>query len=111
MRQLQGIRPYESADPDSARIFWREAGVHQNLTFGVHPDPISGMHCWHQKVTVEVAHTEDHYGDVFVDRHKAQEVYAHWLAMTRPQTERPDNLRRPLWMIRPYRPAASAFKR
>ncbi|HEV7236225.1 MAG TPA: molybdopterin dinucleotide binding domain-containing protein, partial [Ktedonobacteraceae bacterium] len=111
MRQLQGIRPYESADPDSVRIFWREAGVHQNLTFGVHPDPISGMHCWHQKVTVEVAHTEDHYGDVFVDRHKAQEVYAHWLAMTRPQTERPDNLRRPLWMIRPYRPAASAFKR
>ena len=35
MRQLQGIQPYESADPDSARIFWREAGVHQNLTFGV----------------------------------------------------------------------------
>ncbi|MGI9058741.1 MAG: molybdopterin-dependent oxidoreductase [Ktedonobacteraceae bacterium] len=111
MRQLQGIRPYESADPDSARIFWREAGVHQNLTFGVHPDPISGMHCWHQKVTVERAHAEDCYGDVFVDRHKAQEVYAQWLTMTRPQTQRPDNLRRPLWMIRPYRPAASAFKR
>ncbi|GAC1308518.1 MAG: hypothetical protein NVSMB27_46120 [Ktedonobacteraceae bacterium] len=110
LRQLQGIRPYESADPDSARIFWREAGVHQNLTFSVHPDPISGMHCWHQKVTVAVAHAEDAYGDVFVDRRKAQEVYEQWLAMTRPQTQRPDNLRRPLWMIRPYRPAASAFK-
>jgi hypothetical protein len=31
--------------------------------------------------------------------------------MTRPQTHRPDGLRRPLWMIRPYRPAASAFKK
>ncbi len=110
LRQLQGIRPYESADPDSARIFWREAGVHQNLTFSVHPDPISGMHCWHQKVTVTVAHAEDCYGDVFVDRHKAQKVYEQWLAMTRPQRQRADHLRRPLWMIRPYRPAASAFK-
>ncbi|GAC1467477.1 MAG: molybdopterin-dependent oxidoreductase [Ktedonobacteraceae bacterium] len=110
MRQLQGIRPYQSEDPDSARIFWREAGVHQNLTFSVHPDPISGMHCWHQKVTVEVAHPEDSYGDVFVDRHKAQDVYEQWLAMTRPQTDRADGMRRPLWMIRPYRPAVSAFK-
>jgi anaerobic selenocysteine-containing dehydrogenase len=110
MRQIEGVRPYESKDPDSARIFWREAGVHQNLTFGVHPDPISGMHCWHQKVKIEVAHPEDHYGDVFVDRCKAQEVYEQWLAMTRPQLNRADGLRRPLWMIRPYRPAASAFK-
>ena len=27
-------------------------GVHQNLTFQVNPDPISGMHCWHQRVRV-----------------------------------------------------------
>jgi anaerobic selenocysteine-containing dehydrogenase len=109
MRQVEGVRPYESGDPDSARIFWREAGVHQNLTFGVHPDPISGMHCWHQKVTVEPAHPDDRYGDVSVDRSKAQAVYEQWLAMTRPQTSRSDGLRRPLWMIRPYRPATSAF--
>ncbi len=111
MQQLQGIMPFESDDPDSARIFWREGGVHQNLTFPVHPDPISGMHCWHQKVTVEAAHAEDAYGNVYVDTRKAYEVYQDWLAMTRPQAERPDGLRRPLWMIRPYRPAASAFKR
>ncbi|HVB76060.1 MAG TPA: molybdopterin-dependent oxidoreductase [Ktedonobacteraceae bacterium] len=109
MRQVQGVQPYTSKDPDSARIFWREAGVHQNLTFPVHPDPISGMHCWHQKVTVEPARPEDRYGDVSVDRRKAQQVCEEWLAMTRPQTEREDGLRRPLWMIRPYRPAASAF--
>ena len=40
-------------DPDTSRIFWTDGGVHQNITFPVHPDPISGMHCWHQKVTVE----------------------------------------------------------
>ncbi len=111
MRQLEGIRPFASEDPDSARIFWREGGVHQNLTFPVHPDPISGMHCWHQKVIVEAAHANDRYGDVYVDPCKAQEVYQQWLAMTRPQTDRPDGLRRPLWMIRPYRPSAGTFKR
>jgi anaerobic selenocysteine-containing dehydrogenase len=111
MRHLQGTQPFESDDPDSSRIFWGEGGVHQNLTFPVHPDPISGMHCWHQKVTVEPAHLEDAYGDVYIDTSKAYKVYQDWMAMTRPQTQRPDGLRRPLWMIRPYRPAASAFKR
>ncbi len=111
MRHREGVQPFESDDPDSARIFWREGGVHQNLTFPVHPDPISGMHCWHQKVMVESAREGDRYGDVFVDTTKAYEVYKQWLAMSRPQSGRPDGLRRPLWMIRPYRPAASAFKR
>ena len=111
MRQREGVHPFESDDPDSARIFWREGGVHQNLTFPVHPDPISGMHCWHQKVRVERAHEGDRYGDVFVDTSKAYDVYKEWLAMTRPQVDRADGLRRPLWMIRPYRPAGGAFKR
>ena len=111
MRHREGVQPFESADPDSSRIFWREGGVHQNLTFGVHPDPVSGMHCWHQKVHVEPAHPEDRYGDVYVDTRKAYEVYTRWLAMTRPQQERADGLRRPLWMIRPYRPATETFKR
>jgi hypothetical protein len=111
MRQIEGVHPYESRDPDSSRIFWREAGVHQNLTFPVHPDPVSGMHCWHQKVRLEPAHPGDRYGDIEVDSSKAYEIYKQWMAMTRPQTQREDGLRRPLWMIRPYRPAVSAFKR
>ena len=28
-----------SSDPDTARIWWTDAGVHQNLTFPVQPDP------------------------------------------------------------------------
>ncbi|MGH2510596.1 MAG: molybdopterin dinucleotide binding domain-containing protein, partial [Ktedonobacteraceae bacterium] len=110
MRSLEGIKPFESTDPDSGRIFWREGGVHQNLIFPVHPDPVSGMHCWHQKVTVSAAHADDRYGDVFVEPRKAYQVYQEWMAMTRPQNGRPDGLRRPLWMIRPYRPTVKAFQ-
>ena len=62
LRQVKGIAPFSSADPGSDRV-WKDAGVHQNLTFPVHSDPISGMHCWHQKVMVEVAGAEDRYGE------------------------------------------------
>ncbi|MGH7906923.1 MAG: molybdopterin-dependent oxidoreductase, partial [Candidatus Binataceae bacterium] len=50
MRQIKGVEPFKSGDPDSERIWWTDAGVHQNLVFPVQPDPISGAHCWHQKV-------------------------------------------------------------
>jgi hypothetical protein len=55
MRQTSGVEPYETTDPDTQRVWWSDAGVHQNLTFPVHPDPITGMHCWHQMVRVERA--------------------------------------------------------
>ena len=53
LRQLEGVGPFDSPDPDSKRIWWSDGGVHQNLAFPVHPDPVSGMHCWHQKVVVD----------------------------------------------------------
>ncbi len=109
MRQIKGVKPFKSADPDSSRIWWSEVGVHQNLTFPVHPDPISGMHCWHQKVRVDKAHAGDQYGDIFVDTNKAHTIYKEWLAMTRPAPG-PDNLRRPVWMPRPIKPDAAAYK-
>jgi anaerobic selenocysteine-containing dehydrogenase len=59
LRQLEGIGPFASPDPDADRVWWKDAGVHQNLTFPVHPDPISSMHCWHQKVRVSPADTDD----------------------------------------------------
>jgi anaerobic selenocysteine-containing dehydrogenase len=108
MRQIHGIRPFASNDPDSSRVHWEDAGVHQNLVFPVQPDPVSGQHCWHQKVTVTKAGPEDRYGDIFVDTNKAHEEYRRWLQMTRPAPG-PDNLRRPLWMIRVYRPSEEAF--
>ncbi|RMG66121.1 MAG: formate dehydrogenase [Calditrichaeota bacterium] len=108
MRVLQGVRPFHSNDPDSRRIFWTDGGVHQNITFPVHPDPISGMHCWHQKVRIEKAQPGDRYGDVFVDTEKSMQVYREWLKMTRPAPG-PNGLRRPLWMNRPLRPAEELF--
>ena len=108
MRVVEGIGAFKSEDPDTSRIFWTDGGVHQNITFPVHPDPISGMHCWHQKVTVEKAHAEDKYGDVFVDTEKSFAVYKEWLDLTRPGPG-PNGLRRPLWLARPLRPAEEMF--
>ncbi len=109
MRQVEGARPFESTDPDSRRIWWREVGVHQNLTFPVHPDPLSGMHCWHQKVRVVKAGPADRYGDVEVDTRKSMDVYRQWLAMTRP-ARGPGGLRRPMWLQRPFKPAPEAYQ-
>ena len=104
-----GVRPFASPDADTSRIWWREAGVNQNLTFPVQPDPVSGMHCWHQRVRVEPAPAGDRYGDVCVDTNKSRAVFAEWLALTRPAPG-PGGLRRPLWMNRPLRPAPDAYR-
>jgi anaerobic selenocysteine-containing dehydrogenase len=108
MRQMHGIRPFPSEDGDSERIWWEDAGVHQNLTFPVQPDPISGAHCWHQKVRMEKPGPDDRYGDIIVDTTRSHEVYRRWLALARPAPG-PDGLRRPLWLPRVYRPAPEAF--
>jgi anaerobic selenocysteine-containing dehydrogenase len=109
MRTIHGIRPFPSNDPDSGRIFWQDAGVHQNLTFPVQPDPISGQHCWHQKVRVERAGAADRYGDVVVDTGRAHDVYRRWLNLTRPAPG-PGGLRRPLWLPRAYKPDPAAYR-
>ena len=110
LRRDGEIAPFESADPDSQRVWWTEGGVHQNLTFPVQPDPVSGMHCWHQKVTVEKAHPGDLYGDIEVDTHAARAVYREWLALV-PVRPGPGGLRRPEWFSRPFRPTPRAYRR
>jgi anaerobic selenocysteine-containing dehydrogenase len=109
MRQKQGVEPYSSFDPDSERIWWKEVGVNQNLTFPVQPDPVSGMHCWHQKVTVTPAGSEDRYGDIFVDLARSRAVYERWLELARPAPG-PGGLRRPLWLNRPLHPTNAAYQ-
>jgi anaerobic selenocysteine-containing dehydrogenase len=111
LRREQGARPYVSSDPDTGRIWWTDVGVHQNLTFPVQPDPISGMHCWHQAVTVRKAHPDDRYGDIFVDQEKGRRAYHEWLALTRPaDAVSPDGTRRPYWLMRPLRPTRKAYE-
>ncbi len=109
--RTNGARPYTSDDPDSSRIWWTDVGVHQNLTFPVHPDPISGQHCWHQAVRVSKAQPGDRYGDVSVDQAKSRTVYADWLAKARSaDTHSPDGTRRPFWLMRPLKPPKEAFR-
>jgi hypothetical protein len=111
LRRERDVRPYASSDPDTSRIWWSDAGVHQNLTFAVQPDPISGMHCWHQAVRIRRAATDDRYGDVHVDTRRAAEQFRAWLARTRGAAQHsPDGTRRPYWLMRPLRPARAAYR-
>ena len=106
-RQQGGAGPLPKGDTDE--VWWKEVGVNQNLTFAVQPDPMSGMHCWHQKVRVEAPSSDDRYGDVCVDTGKSWEVYQEWKKKTRPAPG-PGGLRRPLWMHRPLHPAPEAYR-
>ncbi len=110
IRRRTGAGPFESADADTRRIWWKDVGVHQNLVFPVQPDPVSGMHCWHQAVRVRRAADDDLYGDIVVDAALAHEQYRAWLELTRSAVEHsPDGTRRPYWLLRPLKPTADAY--
>jgi anaerobic selenocysteine-containing dehydrogenase len=108
--QEQAAR-WSSEDPDTDRIWWQNVGVHQNLTHAVHPDPVSGAHCWLQKaVSVRRAGPGEQYGEVHVDTERSMAVYREWLALARSARQHsPDGTRRPAWLNRPLRPVAEAY--
>ncbi len=109
---LQNARPWQTFDPDTSRIWWQDVGVHQNLTHAVHPDPLSGAHCWLQKaVNVRKAGPGENHGDVWVDTEKSMAVYREWVALARPASRfSPDGTRRPMWLKRPLKPVAAAYR-
>ena len=110
LKRVASVAPFESDDTDTRHIWWGDVGVHQNLTFGVHPDPISGAHCWHQAVRVSKAQPGDQYGDISVDLERSEATYQAWLAKTRPASRfSPDRTRRPYWLLRPVRPNRPAY--
>ncbi|GAC1539039.1 MAG: molybdopterin-dependent oxidoreductase [Acidimicrobiales bacterium] len=111
LRPRRSPGAFASTDADTSRIWWSEVGVHQNMTFGVHPDPISGQHCWHQAVRVRPAEAGDQAGDVVVDTQRSTEIYRKWMSRSRSGTEvSPNGERRPAWLIRPLRPERAAFR-
>ncbi len=109
---IHGARAWDTFDPDTSRVWWEDVGVHQNLTHAVHPDPISGAHCWLQKaVKVSKAGPGDKHGDVWVDTKRSMAVYQEWVDMTRSAVDHsPDGLRRPYWLKRPLKPVKEAYK-
>ena len=110
MRRKQGVTPFSSDDPDTRRVWWSDAGVHQNLTFPVHPDPISGMHCWHQAVRVCRAEPADRHADIHVDTAKSRAAYNQWMTRTRSAEQvSPDGTRRPYWLLRPLKPGREVY--
>ena len=111
LRRRTGAGPFDSGDADTGRIWWKDIGVHQNLTFPVHPDPVSGMHCWHQAVRVSRAEPGDAYGDIDVDLDRSRAVYRRWLAEARSAREvSPDGTRRPYWLLRPLKPGRDVYR-
>lgn len=109
---LKEAGPWSTFDPDTSRIWWQDVGVHQNLTHAVHPDPLSGAHCWLQKaVQVRKAVDGERHGDVWVDTDKSMAVYREWVKLTRSAVDvSPDGSRRPAWLKRPLKPTAAAYK-
>jgi len=111
LRVLHGATAWNSSDPDTSRIWWSDVGVTQNLTHAVHPDPVSGVHCWLQKATVRKANSDERAGDVFVDTNKSMELYCKWLKLARPAEQvSPDGDRRPYWLARPLKPTKEAYR-
>jgi anaerobic selenocysteine-containing dehydrogenase len=58
-RQVQGVRPFSSEDPDSSEIWWGDAGVPSLLAIRPGTGPV--------RVKVELAGPDDRYGDVVID--------------------------------------------
>jgi hypothetical protein len=117
-RAVEGIKPFKVAptkefgergwpfadfNRDLDNISWDGlSGVWQNAVHHPHPDPISGMHCWHQKVLLEKAAPGDRIGDLKVDIAVTLDTFRQWRdQLTRPAPG-PGGLRRPEHLKRPW---------
>ncbi|MEQ1568350.1 MAG: molybdopterin-dependent oxidoreductase [Myxococcota bacterium] len=95
--------PYAGFNKDLDNVYWDGlSGVWQNAVHHPHPDPISGMHCWHQKVLLERPGPGEKVGDLSVDIQATFDTYRAWRdQLTRPAPG-PGGLRRPEHLKRPW---------
>ncbi len=110
LRYVEGIKPFHADrfkdyNKDSDNIWWDGlSGSWQNAVAPTHPDPISGMHCWHQKVILEPAQPGDKIGDIYVDYENNFKTYQAWRdELTRPLNSK-NKWRRPRHIKRPWVP-------
>ncbi len=110
LKYVEGIKPFKSdrfADynKDSGNIWWDGlSGSWQNAVAAPHPDPISGMHCWHQKVILEPAQPGDKIGDIQVNYDNNFKVYQGWRDQLTRGLDKDSTLRRPEHIKRPWVP-------
>ncbi len=117
IRYIEGIKPFKAKrfaeyNRDSGNIWWDGlSGAWQNAAASAHPDPISGMHCWHQKVLIEKAGADDKIGDVYANYEHNLKVYQGWRDKLTRGLDENSTLRRPKLLKRPWvRLADSAYE-
>jgi anaerobic selenocysteine-containing dehydrogenase len=95
--------PFAEFNQDLDNITWDGlSGVWQNSVHHPHPDPLSGMHCWHQKVLLEKCTNGEKIGDLKVDIQATLDTFRAWRdQLTRPAPG-PGGLRRPEHLKRPW---------
>ena len=107
---IEGIKAFKSErfadyNKDSANIWWDGlSGSWQNACAPAHPDPISGMHCWHQKVILEPAEAGDKIGDIHVNYENNFKTYQAWRDDLTRGLDVNSKIRRPRHMKRPWVP-------
>ena len=111
MQRRASVAPYASADPDSQRIWWSDTGVHQNLTFAVHPDPISGHALLAPGGPGPAAGPAISTGTSRSTPPRPGPSTRNGCGSTRPAgPDSPGALRRPPWLMRPLKPTADSYR-
>lgn len=110
LQYVEGIKPFHSErfkehNRDSGNIWWDGlSGSWQNAVAPAHPDPISGMHCWHQKVILEPAQKGDKIGDIHVNYDNNFKTYKAWRDELTRGLDSNSEFRRPPQIKRPWVP-------
>jgi anaerobic selenocysteine-containing dehydrogenase len=108
LKYVEGIKGFETKrfgdyNRDSMNVWWDGlSGSWQNAVAAPHPDPVSGMHCWHHKVILEPAQPGDKIGDIFVNYDNNLKVYQAWRDTLTRGLDSNSTIRRPRHIKRPW---------
>ncbi|MFA6197039.1 MAG: molybdopterin-dependent oxidoreductase [Sulfurimonas sp.] len=110
LKYVEGIKPFKAErfanyNRDSGNIWWDGlSGSWQNAVAAPHPDPVSGMHCWHHKVILEPSQKGDKIGDIYVNYENNFKVYQGWRDQLSRGLDENSKMRRPRHIKRPWVP-------
>lgn len=108
LKYVEGIKGFKAErfpeyNRDSENVWWDGlSGSWQNAVAAAHPDPVSGMHCWHHKVLLEPAQAGDKIGDIYVNYENNFKVYQAWRDKLSRGLDANSKLRRPKHIFRPW---------